>query len=62
MSTRSGWEFSAKRFGIAVAGVFLAFVIAAQVTGHWKTNVSDEAYRYHMQHSDDSQYGHAGRR
>lgn len=62
MSTRGGWEFSAKRFGIAVAGVFLAFVIAAQVTGHWKTNVSDEAYRYHIQNLDDPQYGHAGRR
>lgn len=62
MSTRGGFQFSARRMGLAVAGVFLAFVIAAQLTGHWKTNVTDDAYRYHMQHVDDSQYGHAGQR
>lgn len=61
LSTKKRFTLDARKLGLAVAGIFLAFVLTAKLSGHWQTNVTDEAYRYHIQHRHDPEYNHPGR-
>lgn len=60
LSTRRRFKLDARKLGLAIAGIFLAFVLTAKLTNHWQTSVSDDMYRYHIQHRADPEYGHPG--
>lgn len=40
--------------------IFFLFTGAAMVTGHWKNRISDDEYRYRLEHIDDPVYNHTG--
>jgi polyferredoxin len=61
LTTGKRWTLDTKKLAWAVTGIFLAFVLTAKITGHWQTNVTDEAYRYHLQRLENPEYGHPGR-
>lgn len=53
---------SGRAFAIGVVGIFVAFYIAALVTGHWRNNISREEYLYRIERMDSVEYGHPGAR
>ncbi|MBI5059938.1 4Fe-4S binding protein [candidate division KSB1 bacterium] len=54
------WKPAPKQVAIIVAAVFIIFVITAQLSGVWQSNLTDEAYRYHIQRLGNPEYGHPG--
>ena len=55
------WKPSPARVALIIAVVFTVIWAGAQLTGHWQTSVSDDAYRYHISRLDAQEYGHPGR-
>lgn len=53
---------SGRSFAIGVVAIFLAFYIAAVVTGHWQNNISKQEYIYHIGRMDSMEYSHPGAR
>jgi polyferredoxin len=54
------WKPAPKRVALLVAGIFVFLVLVAQITDHWQSNITDEAYRHHIQNLDNPDYSHPG--
>ncbi len=52
---------SPARLALIIGVTFMIFWLGAQVTGHWQTSVTDEAYRQHVTRLNSPEYGHPGR-
>lgn len=45
-------------YGLALVGFFLIFILSAQATGHWRTNISPAVYETSIPDINSSIYGH----
>lgn len=50
------------RAGLLIAGLFVAGTLAARVTGHWRSGITDQEMRGHISRMDSGAYGHPGMR
>jgi len=57
----AGLRLSPRALAFLTVGLIASGITVAQVTGHWRSEVSDEQVRYHVRHLDSEEYGHPGR-
>ncbi len=54
--------WSPLKLGMVIVGLFIGLVYAAEITGHWKSSVSEYDFRVRLQEIDSSKYSHPGGR
>ena len=54
--------WSPLKLGMVIVGLFIGLVYAAEITGHWKSSVSEYEFRVRLQEIDSSKYSHPGGR
>lgn len=55
---RAGKKLTPKGYGLVLVGLFLAVILTAQATGHWRTNISTAEYRQIIPAAGDPMYRH----
>lgn len=57
-SVRHVW--SPLKLGVVIMGLFLALVYTAEITGHWKSSVTENEFRMRLKEIDSPAYSHPG--
>jgi hypothetical protein len=56
--SRKPW--SPLKLGIVIMGLFVALFYTAEITGHWKSSLSEHEFRTRLQEINSPKYTHPG--
>jgi hypothetical protein len=56
----TGYVWSPLKLGVVILGLFIGLVYTAEISGHWKSSVTEHEFRMRLKNIDSPAYTHPG--